>query len=684
MRWLTNFDKVVFESVLYDAEKDDMPYILKYADDISVNQIINKYKEKNDKCNNESKAQYIVNEELFKEMFPKEISYSYFCNKCRKFHPIGDYVKPIDGWDSFFEKYASEILAQKIIDEVDYSFKNFDSIICEILYDLHRDEFKSFPNIGFSLNDFETNEKGLVFKCPECGTMLPIKIEKRNINVNDGYKKIFVTKNNKWEMENKEYAYYEIFSDDNTPYVTLSSVDFSFLPNPRGRMHIKSINNRLTFNTKTGQAYSFVPRDLDTKKPVFERPRIANVTYSDKLHHFMTPDMANELIEKICTKKGIPVIKLDDIKSGANAFTKVRLVNKFGNYGKDFISCLITLSGFASYYDDITGIKKQFDELSKNDKKFQKKIIKENVKGKKRIKLYAKNPVLFLIEPTLKEMGFSNNDVLLNLCENANDIISLVCQIRNPFNGYSKIDFPDVKTFIKDYFSVRTEAELAKKIMADNYNMFIDTCSMFCYIKKKINLNKNELFKIFTGTITEMHNRVSQIYNALQDSEFYIPYYKGEEWYNGACGEYTFSLAKTSAEMKDVGIKMKICVGSYAYNAASKRCSIVFMKKNDELQACIEIGPDGTLIQAKDYLNYIVEDNKWVALKSFLDENKIKYEDCWDLPKEFFEVNSSSYIHSDNKDGYKIFETFEDMKKIPLNEERIIDGILIPAIPKIA
>jgi hypothetical protein len=79
---------------------------------------------------------------------------------------------------------------------------------------------------------------------------------------------------------------------------------------------------------------------------------------------------------------------------------------------------------------------------------------------------------------------------------------------------------------------------------------------------------------------------------------------------------------------------MSICVGSYTENVARRDCMIVYMTENDKYVGCIEIRPNGKIIQVKAQHNNVFIGEMLTAFKKYVDIVGLSTIDCYDLSHE--------------------------------------------------
>ncbi len=600
-----------------------------------------------------------------------------WCPSCKKFHKMHEYTSPKTSWDELIKKYSPELFGMYIWDALHgYGIKDSLNIEMMMLARCFSDYYiASHPyhdSLTLPFSEFDENDNGVIWKCPECGCVFDSVLNERyifSLNIDTGWKYKVLYRDERWKESNRFVINCEIF-DDKKDIVTYSQIDWLIYPNIKGRLHIEHINTRISFNTRTGQTYRFRDVNMYTRKVVDEMaPRIANITYSDMYYFHIPDEMVQELADKICDKKEIPHIDIKEIKN-VNNMSILKNLNRYGHFGKDFVRNMCQI------YNINKDTRSKLFKMSINSEVFVEQLKRSKVTGKKRKKMYAKNPLLFMMEPTIRKIGFKDNNILLSLIADTEFITSFstsVCEslgLRNKYNQRIGI----LKDFVESYTSFKSEAELAKKILAcktnDVAHIFYDTADMFKSLGERVVIDDNAKKKLFTGTLIAMHDKMMLLLNKTKEIPYYIPYTKKEMGLNCECGGYTFELAKTNTEMIDVGCEMHICVGSYDHRAANKKCTIVFMKKDGQLQACIELVDDNKYLnQAKDYCNRILSPEKREAFKTFLVRNKIKTTNCNDyVLAELDECNGNEQYKKIKLTGYQIFEKKEDCKKIPVNE----------------
>lgn len=601
------------------------------------------------------------------------------CPKCHHFSGIDEWVSPIGGWEEIRKNAATHIFSEFLVSAAAhymmcYRRTRFNTPEDEILLGiLHHSKESTF---GCDKKDFLlTGNDTLLFKCPNCGEAIPL-------NENSEKKRMFAEPYDcysltrdaaTWFENNHIDVNYEIY--ENGDKVTLAILEWHLFPNIFGKMHIQKVSKRVTFNTKTGRSYEFRDLDIVTGKVMpyhKNNPRMRNSTYG--MYYFMPhKEVATDMAKKICEKKGIPLIVAEDIKPerlkiGYMDF--LNALNRYGEYGVDFLLVYLSCDRRIKKSQ-----KRDLFKMLDDQSIFKDYLGKYKVCGKKRTKLYAKNPLLFFEEDLLVRIGFKNSDVRLNLIENHQEWLGK--RYAETVTYERNID--KVAEFIHDYTELKTEAEIARKITELNkYDwMFIsDIGGAYCEIRDRLNLDRKTKMCLFSGNLGEIHDRMYQVRDTFHYAHYYIPYTEKEIGLNCKCGDFKFTLAKTTLELKAIGNKMGICVGGYGHVALNRSSVIVIMYDKDDVPAaCIELTSDmKMLVQFKDYYNKALKEEKRDVAVLFLNRNHIDYSDCSDAIRANFcdaDTKNVSFERMDDKTGYKYFNNKEDFRTIPLDEEML-------------
>jgi len=564
------------------------------------------------------------------------------CPFCRTFSSMEKLLTPIDGWDVVIKRHAKEILARLIFPRLSlcplsknhtlYYIPEQELIMnCLTLrtkeetdnpfigYKTDKNEKKQKDMKGYFLYDliseeFACTKEGIPKAvCPYCKKEIPMQ-HGWLLRPKKPYKPHHLFRDSRWFDYNTMDANIDVFVQGNK--FTVSLIKWHLYPNVHGKLHVESTNIRETLNLETGQTYLFREIDMKTKKPTIiseKYPKIMNITYSNNFFALFNQKQTEYVIKKLCECKGIE--DLSDLCScnyisycGRDSL--IPIINRYGCYGRDFIKTFVKLSDSKFFK---TSDKTMLYRISKDKDMFDKLIKKHGITGKKKKRLFAENPMLFIFDKYIDMFAIKNPDVRLRLMENPMKLAEIKVAADTSF-----INMDACSEIVR----FKSESEFANAIIEFKPYKIIDTLNMYDRIIKKVSLDDNGKKKLLSGNFSQLHDKFAYIINIMDDEPFYIPYTKEQLSINCKCGKYTFMLAKTSLEMKSVGKTMHICVGSYDKSALDHSCIIIFMKdKDDKPAACIELSPDmKELVQFKDYCNQSVSEDKLEAAVSFLKE----------------------------------------------------------------
>ena len=195
----------------------------------------------------------------------------------------------------------------------------------------------------------------------------------------------------------------------------------------------------------------------------------------------------------------------------------------------------------------------------------------------------------------------------------------------------------DIK-FLFNFYDEKTVAKFAERMVCDNgeYSFaYYETCDALAYMKllsEEYALPQNAVKKIGGEGFTRYnHDLLMRAYRDLHPKEEeecknkeipYTPEEKQLEWQNG---EYKFCLPENTNRLVDIGSKMNICVGHlYRDKAVNKACTIVYAKKGDDYELCIEVAKQNdrfVLVQRSAFNNNdprgdnLAAFNQWRAVK---------------------------------------------------------------------
>ena len=209
-------------------------------------------------------------------------------------------------------------------------------------------------------------------------------------------------------------------------------------------------------------------------------------------------------------------------------------------------------------------------------------------------KLYLLGHRNFLEYLNIWRMGFRDERVIEKLMDaDSQKIFAAAC----PF-GSNPILAEDIG-FLFQFYNEKNVAKLMKGRFCSErgYYTTSDTLHYMKILKEGENLPQSVIDKIGNEGFTEYnHNLLMRICRETQPIEeehfenkdiTYSDEEKSLEWENEG---YKFCLPEDTNRLVDIGSKMNICVGHlYRDKAVNKQCTIIYAKKADEYELCIEV-----------------------------------------------------------------------------------------------
>ena len=235
------------------------------------------------------------------------------------------------------------------------------------------------------------------------------------------------------------------------------------------------------------------------------------------------------------------------------------------------------------------------DELKRSSDGVKKIIQKTGLPyTTKTNRLFLQGHRTFLEYLNIWSMGFRDDKVIEKLMDaDFQKIFAASC----PF-GLIPILAEDIG-FLFRFYDEKTVAKLMKgRFCSDRgYYTTSDALHYMKILNEGENLPQDVIDKIGKEGFTEYnHNLLMRICRATQpvvEEHFenkdisYTDEEKSLEWENEG---YKFCLPEDTNRLVDIGSKMNICVGHlYRDKAVNKQCTIVYAKKADEYELCIEV-----------------------------------------------------------------------------------------------
>lgn len=209
-------------------------------------------------------------------------------------------------------------------------------------------------------------------------------------------------------------------------------------------------------------------------------------------------------------------------------------------------------------------------------------------------RLFLQGHLSFLEYLNIWSMGFRDEKVIEKLMDaDSQKFFAASC----PYTKYPAL-VVDIG-FLFQFYDEKTVAKLMKGRFSSEGECYTtsDALHYMMLLNEGGNLTQNVIDKIGNEGFTEYnHNLLMRILRETQPAEeehfenkdiTYSDEEKSLEWENGG---YKFCLPEDTNRLVDIGSKMNICVGHlYRDKAVNKECTIVYAKKADEYELCIEV-----------------------------------------------------------------------------------------------
>lgn len=218
--------------------------------------------------------------------------------------------------------------------------------------------------------------------------------------------------------------------------------------------------------------------------------------------------------------------------------------------------------------------------------------------------------------------------------------------------SYFKINFTNRPLFQKlESIYNQNEELIVKRLLRTDHYSVMDTFRMLkqLELQKGINFRKKSIpfssRKEYDVWIRSMyikdfskkhHDEISSVFNVICTKNEKIPYSKAEKKIETKIklkhNEFQIYLPKDTAELRNVGREMNICVGSYGTSAISKKCTIVVMKMDGVYDVCMEL-EENRVVQVKKYGNSMVspDSTEYKVLYSWMEKNHLNAKNCIDF-----------------------------------------------------
>ena len=201
------------------------------------------------------------------------------------------------------------------------------------------------------------------------------------------------------------------------------------------------------------------------------------------------------------------------------------------------------------------------------------------------------------------------------------------CEYKTLFSYLVRVErteacnFQDALGYYKDYLNMMRQMEQGKEINRLR--------------KLGITKTKDEIGFVSFGRIEKYpkylrtrHDIVTRNFNVFSSEvDEWLFSQAVERGFAYSWGAYEIIVPKSSQDIKNEGVNLHHCVGSYVSKVMDKTTQIVFMRENkDESLVTVEIRA-GSIVQAKGYNNRSTDEKEEKWLKTFARAKNLSYKD---------------------------------------------------------
>ncbi len=188
------------------------------------------------------------------------------------------------------------------------------------------------------------------------------------------------------------------------------------------------------------------------------------------------------------------------------------------------------------------------------------------------------------------------------------EIDELLC---GGFHSYSHSTWNCLQGIVSWMIQEKGEAFAAHRLFRLSREMIApwqsDICSMLYHYLDQLSDEVRGMF-LSKGFSHALHERLVGEINRLKYGHEEINYYPEEKEWECDINGYEFRLPVYTDEIAAIGKKLHNCVASYIGRAVQKECTILFVRREEDLVACIEINRGGTAV-----MQALGNHNQWLS-----------------------------------------------------------------------
>lgn len=198
-----------------------------------------------------------------------------------------------------------------------------------------------------------------------------------------------------------------------------------------------------------------------------------------------------------------------------------------------------------------------------------------------------------------------------------------------------------------------------------------DICRMIYRHFDEISDETKEMF-VQNGFSHELHEQLVGEINQIEYSHEEIPYLPYERDFECEINGYRFELPIYTDEIQNIGIAMQNCVASYLQDVCHKKCTILTVKKDEQYVSCVEIR-DSCVKQALGFKNERMQGELLYVFNFWMHRMMLQDLTGYLYCKEFYEIPLENF-HWNNLPERHTFFLYALDELLTLPEEEIKSG----------
>lgn len=266
-------------------------------------------------------------------------------------------------------------------------------------------------------------------------------------------------------------------------------------------------------------------------------------------------------------------------------------------------------------------------KYKRNDTKVLNKFLqKAHIKNYRILKKeYTENPLSLLTFRRLKDAGFRDLNLYNKVIQNQDFMEEINNAPRKAlifFLRYSlkhRSEIATLNTFLKtkDGFNNDENAE-EMDFYLDIYDAMEMFQKYFRHIPKQL---RKDILK--DGFTTFNHDALANLTYRVKNKKITFKYSQIQQALEDDIDGYSFRLPKNSFQLCEIGTALHNCVASYAENVSKNESTIIYVKKDDKYQLCIEV-QGNEIIQERADRNAAPSSEEKIILQKWHERHGLK------------------------------------------------------------